>query len=212
MTAPDQQAEWRELWAIFHEALEIGAAERAGFLDRACADIPGRRDKLEKMLAAHGSVGDDQLPSLAELLDDVPSSDDPGRLAPGDQLGPYRIDELIGEGGMGIVYRAHQAEPVRRIVALKVLQHGMVSRDVVSRFNAERQALAMMSHSNIAKVFDAGTTDLGQPYFAMEYVAGKTVTEYCDSEKLGIDARLRLFVQICDGVLHAHQKGITHRD
>ncbi len=211
MTVGDNNAEWDELWTVFHDALELNEAERPEFLDSVCEGDSARRKKLEKMLAAYRSVDEDELPNLDSLLQDGESIT-PDKFEPGYQVGPYLIKELIGEGGMGVVYLATQHEPVQRSVALKILQLGIASRDVITRFNAERQALAMMSHSNISKIYDAGTTQDGRPYFVMEYVPGLPVTEYCDSKKLGIDTRLRLFVDICDGVLHAHQKGVIHRD
>src|SRR6185312_4487499 len=127
-------------------------------------------------------------------------------------IGPYRILECIGEGGMGIVYRAEQREPVRRVVALKVIKLGMDTSEVVARFEAERQALALMSHPNVAKVFEASTTQAGRPYFAMEFVPGVPLTDYCDQNKLTIRDRLELFIPVCQAVQHAHQKGIIHRD
>ncbi len=129
-----------------------------------------------------------------------------------DQIGPFRIVEKVGEGGMGIVYKAEQRAPVRRIVALKVIKLGMDTREVVARFDAERQALAMLSHPNVAKVFEAGMTDTGRPYFAMEYVAGVPFTHYCDESQLTTRQRLELFIPVCQAVQHAHQKGIIHRD
>ena len=127
-------------------------------------------------------------------------------------IGPYRIIECIGEGGMGIVYKAEQREPVRRIVALKVIKLGMDTKEVVARFEAERQALALMSHPNVAKVFDAGITEAGRPYFAMEHVPGVSINSYCDTHKLTTRERLDLFIPVCHAVQHAHQKGIIHRD
>jgi eukaryotic-like serine/threonine-protein kinase len=129
-----------------------------------------------------------------------------------EQIGPYRIVERVGEGGMGLVYRAEQLEPIRRTVAVKVLKLGLDSREVVARFGAERQALALMNHPNVAKVFDAGVTVEGRPYFVMEYVQGEAITAYCDRHRLTTRQRLELFVQACEGVQHAHQKGIIHRD
>ena len=129
-----------------------------------------------------------------------------------EQIGPYRILDLLGEGGMGSVYLAEQREPVRRRVALKVIKLGMDSAQVLCRFDLERQALAVMNHDNIARVFDAGTTDTGQPYFAMEHVAGLPLTEHCDTRRLSTKQRLELFVQVCAGVQHAHHKGVVHRD
>lgn len=129
-----------------------------------------------------------------------------------DRIGPFRILREIGEGGMGSVYEAEQTEPVRRKVALKVIRAGRDSKSVIARFDAERQALAMMDHPAIARIIDAGTTELGQPFFAMELVKGVPLTDYCDDRSLSIEDRLHLFCQICDGVQHAHQKGIIHRD
>src|SRR4051812_30337918 len=128
-----------------------------------------------------------------------------------EQIGAYRILECIGEGGMGIVYKAEQRTP-RRIVALKIVKLGMDSKQVVARFETERQALAMLAHPNVAKVLDGGITERGRPYFAMEFVPGVPLTHYCQTNKLPIKARLRLFISVCDAIQHAHQKGIIHRD
>jgi len=130
----------------------------------------------------------------------------------GAQIGPYKVLSFLGEGGFGIVYLAQQKKPVRRQVALKVIKPGMDSKQIVARFEAEQQALALLDHLNIARVFDTGTTEQGRLYFAMEHVKGRSITEYCDHEKLAIEERLRLFIQICEAVQHAHQKGIIHRD
>lgn len=127
-------------------------------------------------------------------------------------LGRYRLLERLGAGGMGEVYRAEQTHPVQRTVAVKVIKRGMDTKQVIARFEAERQALALMNHSNIAKVFDAGTTLRGRPYFVMEYVKGVPSTSYCDKQRLSIDERLELFMHLCSGVQHAHQKAIIHRD
>ena len=129
-----------------------------------------------------------------------------------DKIGPYKILDTLGEGGMGMVYLAEQSEPVRRRVALKLIKLGMDTKQVIARFEAERQALALMNHPNVAKVFDAGATERGRPYFAMEYVKGVPITEHCDRQRLSTRERLELFQQVCDGVQHAHQKGIIHRD
>ena len=138
----------------------------------------------------------------------------PGRVAaPGlEHIDEYRLIELIGEGGMGEVYKAEQRGAIRRLVALKVIRLGLDTKTVIARFNAERQALALMNHPNIAKVFDGGSTRVGRPYFVMEYVAGEPITTYCDRHRLPIRARLELFAQVCDAVQHAHTKGIIHRD
>ena len=131
---------------------------------------------------------------------------------PGTKIGRYELLELIGEGGMGLVYLAEQQEPIRRKVALKIVKLGMDTKQVVARFRAEQQTLALLEHPNIAQVFDAGTTESGRPYFVMEYVEGLPITKYCDEQKLNIEQRLELFREVCEGVHHAHQKGIIHRD
>ena len=131
---------------------------------------------------------------------------------PGDRIGRYKLLEKIGEGGCGIVYMAEQTEPIRRRVALKVIKLGMDTKQVIARFEAERQALALMDHPNIAKVLDAGATDTGRPYFVMELVRGIKITDYCDQHNLSTAERLDLFMQVCHAVQHAHQKGIIHRD
>src|SRR5215831_13837802 len=132
--------------------------------------------------------------------------------AVGQTIGAYKLRELLGEGGCGVVYVAEQAEPVRRRVALKLIKPGMDSKQVIARFEAERQALAMMDHPNIAKVLDAGTTDAGRPYFVMELVRGIKITDYCDQTHLSTLKRVELFINVCRAVQHAHQKGIIHRD
>ncbi len=142
----------------------------------------------------------------------APDSITSGASEPADRIGPYRILQILGQGGMGLVYIAEQTEPVRRRVALKIIKAGMDTREVVARFGAERQALAVMEHPNIAKVLDAGTTDDGRPYFVMELVKGLPITEYCDAHKLGTRERLALFVHVCEAVQHAHHKGVIHRD
>src|SRR5262249_27771775 len=142
------------------------------------------------------------------------------KFAPGDErdetlgqtLGRYKLLEKIGEGGFGVVYVAEQKEPVKRRVALKIIKLGMDTRQVVGRFEAERQALALMDHPNIAKVLDAGATESGRPYFVMELVRGVRITDYCDQNKLSTTQRLKLFIQVCQAIQHAHQKGIIHRD
>jgi len=133
-------------------------------------------------------------------------------VGPGGQIGPYKLLSILGEGGFAVVYLAEQERPVRRRVALKIIKPGMDSKQVIARFEAERQALALLDHPNIAQVYDAGTTEVGRPYFVMEHVKGLSLTEHCDREKLGIEERLGLFLLVCEAVQHAHQKGIIHRD
>ncbi len=209
---PDVSDEWQRIWDLFHAALERPIAHRGEFLDAACGDDDELRSRVDKLLGAHESVDDSLFSAVPPVLTDETDIEMPAEPEQGDEIGPYILDEIIGEGGMGLVYRAHQTRPVRREVALKLLQLGMTTREIVARFDAERQALAVMSHSTIAKIFDAGTTESGRPFVVMEYVDGTPVTTYCDAERLSIDARLRLFLEICDGIKHAHQKGIVHRD
>ncbi len=130
----------------------------------------------------------------------------------GDMLGPYRLLELLGEGGFGVVWLAERREPFVQRVAIKIIKPGMDSKEVIARFEQERQALAVMDHPNVAKVHDAGATARGRPYFVMEHVAGVPITEYCDTQRLTVRQRLELFVPVCEAVQHAHQKGIIHRD
>mgnify|MGYP000916168451 FL=1 len=198
---------------VFAEAVEIGpAAERAAYLERACGGDDALRRQVESLLDAHLRAGE-FLESPAAGLPTVTAA---GALhppeAPGAVIGPYKLLEEIGEGGMGVVYMAEQAHPIRRRVALKVIKPGMDSRQVLARFEAERQALALMDHHNIARVLDAGTTASGRPYFVMELVRGLPITDYCDRENLAIRDRLELFVLVCRAVQHAHQKGVIHRD
>jgi non-specific serine/threonine protein kinase/serine/threonine-protein kinase len=144
-------------------------------------------------------------------VDDVTQAQ-PSTTGPVEIIGPYRLIRRVGEGGMGEVWLAEQTQPIRRQVALKIIKAGMDTAQVVARFGAERQALAVMNHPAIARVFDAGATPQGRPYFAMEYVRGESITAYCDKQKLPLRERIDLFLQVCDGVQHAHQKGIIHRD
>src|SRR6266446_3025476 len=196
---------------IFAEALDLPLSERAAHLDRACAGDEKLRQRVEGLLLTHDQAG--------AFLERPPVEMAIGsRLGvfagekPGDRIGRYKLLQRIGEGGCGVVYMAEQAEPVRRRVALKIIKPGMDTHSVIARFEAERQALALMDHPNIAHVFDAGATENGRPYFVMELVRGIKITEYCDQHNLATAARLDLFVQVCHAVQHAHQKGIIHRD
>jgi serine/threonine protein kinase len=194
----------KSLSEIFGEAAEIAdSAARAAFLEGACAGDAGLRERVEALLTADAAAGamDKPLERRANLELPLPA-----------RIDRYKIVEKIGEGGCGTVYLAEQEEPIRRRVALKVIKLGMDTRQVIARFEAERQALAMMDHPNIAKVLDAGATEAGKPYFAMELVGGVKITDYCDQHRLDPRRRIELFVQVCTAVQHAHQKGIIHRD
>jgi serine/threonine protein kinase/tetratricopeptide (TPR) repeat protein len=196
---------------IFHAALALAdPAQRSAFLDQACAGDPALKDHIQALLQAHGQVGS----FLEEQAAGPPAAnvDEPIPEGPGTVLGPYKLLEPIGEGGFGIVFLAEQQQPIRRKVALKVLKPGMDSRQVIARFEAERQALALMDHPNIAKVLHAGQTPGGRPYFVMDLVKGIPLTDYCDQARLSVRERLDLFVHVGQAVQHAHQKGIIHRD
>src|SRR6266567_2644724 len=177
---------------VFTEAIRLPAVERTEYLARACADDPELRRKVEALLEAHDGVGD----FLEEPLPGAGSGVGMETVGekPGDRIGRYRLLQQIGEGGCGVVYMAEQEEPVRRRVALKIIKPGMDTKSVIARFEAERQALALMNHPNIAKVFDAGATESGRPYFVMELVRGLKVTDYCDRSNLSTTERLGLFI------------------
>jgi serine/threonine protein kinase/Tol biopolymer transport system component len=199
---PSQRERLKDL---FGAALELKPKERAAFLDRECNGDAELRREVEALLAADDDAGsflEHPTEDIREVLN----------AAPGIIIGPYHLLELIGEGGMGQVWLAEQKTPVRRRVAIKLIKAGMDTREVVTRFESERQVLALMEHPAIAKVFDAGSTPEGRPYFVMEYVAGIPITDYCDKHKLTIRQRIELLVRVCDGVQHAHQKAIIHRD
>ncbi len=218
-----------ELKSIFGQAAEIESpTERAAYLDEACGQDAALRAEVERLLAASEQAGSfmggpavnrsdtEMFPSVSER--------------PGTVIGPYKLLQQIGEGGMGVVFMAEQTEPIQRTVAIKIIKPGMDTRQVIARFEAERQALALMDHPNIARVLDAGTTNvdrslrerefisrsematLGRPYFVMDLVKGVPITAYCDQQQLPIRARLELMATVCHAVQHAHQKGIIHRD
>jgi serine/threonine protein kinase/tetratricopeptide (TPR) repeat protein len=195
--------------SIFAQALEIKSApERAAFLDRACGHNQGLRAEVEALLRAQDRSGD-----VLDLPEAGPADTLlPIREGPGTVIGLYKLMEQIGAGGMGLVFVAEQQRPVRRKVALKVIKPGMDTREVIARFEAERQALALMDHPNIAKVLDGGTTASGRPFFVMELVKGIPITQFCDESRLTTRERLELFVPVCQAVQHAHHKGIIHRD
>jgi WD40 repeat protein/serine/threonine protein kinase len=208
MESPDREV------ALFNAALELPVAQRELYLQSVCGGDIELRGRVEALLRAGEASGD-------FMCDGPPERD--GLVKPealksslfektGDRIGRYKLLQQIGEGGCGTVYMAEQSEPVRRQVALKVIKLGMDTRSVVARFEAERQALALMDHPNIAKVLDAGATDTGRPYFVMELVRGVKITNYCDQNNLPTAQRLTLFIQVCQAIQHAHQKGIIHRD
>jgi tetratricopeptide (TPR) repeat protein len=197
--------------AIFHAARQIRTPEgRRQYLAQCCGDDTALQARLEALLRVHDEEQSFLQSPVAELRATVDVL--PVREGPGTVLGPYKLLEQIGEGGFGTVFLAEQQQPVRRQVALKVLKPGMDTRQVIARFEAERQALALMDHPHIARVLDAGATASGRPYFVMELVRGIAITEYCDQGQLSVQERLQLFVPVCQAVQHAHQKGIIHRD
>jgi non-specific serine/threonine protein kinase/serine/threonine-protein kinase len=191
---------------LFHAAADLDRAGRERFLAEQCTGEPELRTYVERLLAAH-----DRATPLFPDADDTLAAE-PEPLHPDDNVGPYRIVERLGEGGMGVVYLAEQREPIRRQVALKVVKAGMDSKAILARFEAERQALALMEHPSIARVLDAGTTADARPFFAMELVRGEPITTYCDRHELPNRERIALFVHVCHAVQHAHQKGVIHRD
>ncbi len=197
--------------SIFFSALARSAGqERAAFLNETCGVDAALRQHVERLVAAQpqqGSFLNEPALSPAATVDELPIAERTGSV-----IGPYKLMEQIGEGGFGLVFVAEQQQPVRRKVALKIIKPGMDSRDIIARFEAERQALALMEHPNIAKVFDAGATESGRPYFVMELVRGIPIVEYCDQHQLTASERLELFLSVCQAVQHAHGKGIIHRD
>lgn len=182
--------DWKTAWEIFQRAGELSGVERESYLGLAFAQHPGVREEVLSMLAEDAGSGD----------------------GTEERIGPYRVIRTIAEGGMGTVFLAEQEKPLKRKVALKQIRRGLQSGEVLARFNIERQALAMLDHPNIAHVFDSGTTEKGNPYFVMEYVDGLAIHRYCQQKGLGVAEKLRLVQQVCDGVQHAHSKGIIHRD
>jgi WD40 repeat protein/serine/threonine protein kinase len=197
--------------SIFFAALEKDTAEaRAAYLAEACNGDANLRHCVERLLNAHAKADDiipAQSPGLPVTVEPAPIAESPGSV-----IGPYKLLQQLGEGGFGVVFMAEQEQPVRRKVALKIIKPGMDSKQVVARFEAERQALAIMDHPNIARVLDGGTTESGRPYFVMELVKGVPITEFCDQNRLTPRERLELFIPVCRAMQHAHQKGIIHRD
>jgi len=207
---PDNERE-RRVEELHSAALQRDAGEREEYLRQACGADAELRRAVESLLSYERKLGGFlEAPALQTVTLDTALAEEQPQA--GQMLGPYRLLDPIGEGGMGEVWLAEQKQPVRRRVALKLIKAGMDTREVVARFESERQALALMDHPNIAKVFDAGATAQGRPYFVMEYVTGIPITEYCDKHKMAVRERLELFVHVCEGVQHAHQKAIIHRD
>ncbi len=195
---------------IFVQAMDIGCpTERAAYIQHTCSGDAALLQRVQALVQA-SEVSDDFLPGQPS---GSPATLCAAALAlPASVFGSYKLMEQIGEGGFGVVFMAEQLEPVRRRVALKVIKPGMDSRQVIGRFEAERQALALMQHPNIAQVFDAGATDSGQPYFVMELFKGVSITRFCEDQPLDLEARLQLFIEVCSAIQHAHQKGVIHRD
>lgn len=202
----------QRLQEIFSNAVEIAdPTERETYLVRACEGDLKLRQEIDSLLGAHVKAAEflqHPAPGATQRTASIPALSETS----GTRIGRYKLLEQIGEGGFGVVWMAEQEEPVRRRVALKIIKLGMDTKEVVARFEAERQALALMDHPNIASVFDGGATDAGRPYFVMELVKGLPITEYCDAQKLSTEERLKLIIQVCEAVQHAHQKGIIHRD
>ena len=193
---------------LFTEAVQLPVEQRPAFLATACGGDAELRANVEALLRAHMESGEflEQAPEEIKTQTTVPGE------KTGDWIGRYKLLQQIGEGGCGVVFMAEQEEPVRRKVAIKIVKPGMDTKAVIARFEAERQAVALMDHPNIAQVHDAGATESGRPYFVMELVRGIKITDYCDQNSLKTSARLDMFIEVCDAVQHAHQKGIIHRD
>ena len=216
MTAMDDNNKERSFKEAFRQFVEEQLSGKAPDIEEFISKYPEYEHKIRQKVKEFHKV-DSLFDTLAQtdesdFVETLTGRDFAGRELVGTQIGPYKLLSLVNEGGMGIVYLAEQKQPIQRRVALKVIKPGMDSKRVIARFEAERQALALMDHSNIAQVYDAGTAENGRPYFVMEYVKGIPITEYCDRHKLTIEERLKLFLLVCDAIQHAHQKGIIHRD
>jgi serine/threonine protein kinase len=206
---------WERTKEILEEALRRASDQRQAYLELACGTDRELRAEVQSLLASHEEAGSQFMAAAAPELLQLSSSSN-SRKAQENQdrkfIGPYRLETQLGEGGMGQVWLAEQTAPIKRQVALKLIKGGMFDSPTLQRFQSERQSLALMDHPAIAKVFDAGATPDGQPYFVMEYVPGVPLTDYCDQKRLKIPDRLELFIKVCEGVQHAHQKAIIHRD
>ncbi|HKV77571.1 MAG TPA: serine/threonine-protein kinase [Candidatus Sulfotelmatobacter sp.] len=202
---------WERTKQILEDALHLAPEQRAAYLESACGGDGALRAEIQSLIDSHEEAGSQFLSAPAPEILDLTPEDLPGTLA-NRVIGNYRLVEEIGRGGMGQVWLAEQIAPVRRQIALKLIKVGLYDDGLLKRFQLERQSLAIMDHPSIAKVFDAGATPDGQPYFVMEFVRGLPITDYCDKNKLNIRERLELLIKVCEGVQHAHQKAIIHRD
>jgi len=200
----EKTGQWEKVKELFDAALERDPSDRPAFISSACGSDASLRHELESLLEAY-----DRSHGLSSPVLPIAQTN---QAQPCDSVGPYKLIRKIGEGGMGQVWLAEQSEPIRRQVALKLIRSGLFDDALLRRFQSERQSLALMDHPAIAKVFDAGATPEGQPYFVMEYVPGEPITAYCDRKKMSVPERLHLFLKVCEGVQHAHQKAIIHRD
>ena len=210
---PPESGRKDRLQRLFMESMDLPQHARNEFIDRSCEKDESLAQELKELLAAHAENSDESSTSTEDDEARSPNdSIDSMNLQPGAMIGAFRIVEQIGIGGFGEVYLAEQTTPVHRKVALKIIKLGMDTRSVIARFEAERQALAMMDDPGIARVYEAGATDEGRPFFVMEYVKGEAITDYCRRERLNITRRLQLFIRVCEALQHAHQKGIIHRD
>ncbi len=206
-----------DILELLERALDLSGSERSAFVEEIRGRDPELADELSSILEGEDDLkseflGEPAAEAFAELVADQSGHETQFIRQHPENLGPFRVLSVLGEGGMGCVYLAQQEEPVRRTVAIKLIKTGFTSPGAMARFHAERQAMARLSHPAIAKMLEAGTTDDGFPYFVMEHVDGASLTDYCDRRKLDVDSRLGLFIQICRGVEHAHRKGILHRD
>src|SRR5579864_4779130 len=206
---------WKQVDDLLQSALGLPSDRRDAFLRKACGGDAVLEQEVQSLLTSYREAGEFMERPAIEIAAQafaLHESEEPPETASPVVIGPYRLIEMLGVGGMGEVWRAEQTEPFRRTVALKLVKAGMDTKAVMARFESERQVLALMDHPHIAKVLDAGETPAGRPYFVMEYVQGLPITGYCDHHRLTIKERLRLFIEVCEGVQHAHQKAIMHRD
>lgn len=197
-------ARWRTVWDIFYEALDLDADRRTAFLEQRCAADAELQREVAELLSAH-EAAENPLKTAPWL----PNHDFVIGPQVGDDIDGYQLVIKLGEGGTGIVFEAQQMQPIERRVALKLIKAGMDSRDVLRRFESERQSLALMNHPGIAQVFDAGVSQQGRPYFVMELVKGMPITSFCDDQRMPIEQRIELFRAVCRAVQHAHQKGVA---